>query len=375
MSGFQLTLAELSQGQRSFAFTRPSVLIGRALDCDLVLDDRAISRRHARIFLEKGCYFVEDLGSSNGTRVNGAPVRRARLHRGDALALGSRLLEFSSPQSAGGFHLRRASWALAGFGALGLAVLWYAFLGRTGADQQVRSEPLVLSATPIKRPFGYGNGVEFGLELNAPGRVLVVLHFQSKDIQADEVRVSANGAEVGALPADVLNPNFVSHELIIRPELLKSGRNKISFENTRYPAGKGTWRIWNLWVETHLLPELPPEQLEREAWLAYRRAEENLARQDVAPSNRYLAWKDFRSSWIALEAIPEMKPSLYGLAREGLEEARRELDRICSQLLLQIQRHTQVKNWRAVQESMEEVRAYFPSNDHPCPSRAERMSP
>ncbi|MEA5117193.1 MAG: FHA domain-containing protein [Propionicimonas sp.] len=46
------------------------ILIGRAQDCQLLLDDDYVSTRHARVFLGEGGYFVEDLDSTNGTFVN-----------------------------------------------------------------------------------------------------------------------------------------------------------------------------------------------------------------------------------------------------------------------------------------------------------------
>ncbi|MCB7135743.1 FHA domain-containing protein FhaB/FipA [Cellulosimicrobium marinum] len=50
--------------------TTSSILIGRAPSCTLVLDDDYSSSRHARIFPQQGGWFVEDLGSTNGTYVN-----------------------------------------------------------------------------------------------------------------------------------------------------------------------------------------------------------------------------------------------------------------------------------------------------------------
>ena len=47
-------------------------LIGRGSDCDFPLDVAAVSRRHAVFYVEKGRHYVEDLGSRNGTLVNGA---------------------------------------------------------------------------------------------------------------------------------------------------------------------------------------------------------------------------------------------------------------------------------------------------------------
>lgn len=62
--------------------------IGRRNDCDLVLEDEGVSRRHARITFEDGAYVVEDLDSANGTVVRGGRVGRHRLKDGDVLQFG-----------------------------------------------------------------------------------------------------------------------------------------------------------------------------------------------------------------------------------------------------------------------------------------------
>jgi pSer/pThr/pTyr-binding forkhead associated (FHA) protein len=64
-------------------------VIGRAVGCDIHLDDPFISRRHARVIRSEVGTAIQDLGSSNGVYVNG---RRSRgitpLHPGDVLQLG-----------------------------------------------------------------------------------------------------------------------------------------------------------------------------------------------------------------------------------------------------------------------------------------------
>jgi len=69
--------------------------IGRSSSCDLVLTDDSVSRRHAEIALRGGVCVVRDLGSCNGTYVNGRPVIRARLRRGDELMLGETVLRLT----------------------------------------------------------------------------------------------------------------------------------------------------------------------------------------------------------------------------------------------------------------------------------------
>jgi pSer/pThr/pTyr-binding forkhead associated (FHA) protein len=74
--------------------TRLSVLtIGRSLSCDLVLGDRTVSRRHAKLRTFGGQWFLEDLGSTNGTRVNGIQIRAATVVRPGA-SVGFGRLEF-----------------------------------------------------------------------------------------------------------------------------------------------------------------------------------------------------------------------------------------------------------------------------------------
>lgn len=68
--------------------------IGRVNGCDLVLDDAKVSREHARLHVERGVVEVEDLGSSNGTQVNGKKVQRRVLRAGDVLQCGASEMVF-----------------------------------------------------------------------------------------------------------------------------------------------------------------------------------------------------------------------------------------------------------------------------------------
>lgn len=67
---------------------RPRVVIGRAMEADLVFQDDTVSREHAAISFRGGCFVVEDLGSSNGTWVNGENVAVHSLRHGDRIKLG-----------------------------------------------------------------------------------------------------------------------------------------------------------------------------------------------------------------------------------------------------------------------------------------------
>jgi hypothetical protein len=68
------------------------LVLGRLSDCDVVLASDAVSRRHARLFFRDGNWVIRDLGSTNGTRVNGVRVGRCRLRPGDEVVLGDTLV-------------------------------------------------------------------------------------------------------------------------------------------------------------------------------------------------------------------------------------------------------------------------------------------
>jgi DNA-binding response OmpR family regulator len=87
------------QGGR-WPLTGETLLIGRGAECDVVVPDRQVSRHHARVRrLEQGEYELEDLGSKNGTHLNGIAVHEpSRLTDGDVIqiALAAKLLYVGS---------------------------------------------------------------------------------------------------------------------------------------------------------------------------------------------------------------------------------------------------------------------------------------
>lgn len=71
-----------------------SYLIGRGPGCEIHLPDISVSRRHARVEPEDGGFAIEDLGSTNGTHVNGRQIRRKALEAGDRIRVGRLHLEY-----------------------------------------------------------------------------------------------------------------------------------------------------------------------------------------------------------------------------------------------------------------------------------------
>lgn len=99
---------------RTAQVTADGVLIGRGETSGLILTDPSASRRHAAIRMRDGEYVIEDLGSLNGTFLNGARVTARRtLRNGDELRFGRTVVEFSQAgdgQSAGTVGPPHGSW-------------------------------------------------------------------------------------------------------------------------------------------------------------------------------------------------------------------------------------------------------------------------
>jgi Domain of unknown function (DUF4388)/Inner membrane component of T3SS, cytoplasmic domain len=83
------------------------VVVGRSSELDMVLVEEMVSRRHARIELVRGSVLVEDLGSTNGTFVNGERVERAYLNEGDRLLIGTSILKLVSVEEPLGAATKR----------------------------------------------------------------------------------------------------------------------------------------------------------------------------------------------------------------------------------------------------------------------------
>jgi len=83
-----------------FPLEREPFVAGRSSEVDLILADDAVSRKHARFYLQRGLAWVRDLGSRNGTIVNGEIVQQRCLRPGDRIAIGSSLCRVERRESA-----------------------------------------------------------------------------------------------------------------------------------------------------------------------------------------------------------------------------------------------------------------------------------
>ena len=81
----------------SFSISGSQAIIGREEGLEVILQDAEASRRHSRISWQGGQYVIEDLGSTNGTFINGVQITTPQvLNPGDSIGIGQTALVFQS---------------------------------------------------------------------------------------------------------------------------------------------------------------------------------------------------------------------------------------------------------------------------------------
>jgi hypothetical protein len=243
-------------------------------------------------------------------------------------------------------------------------------------------EPEILTGEPVEASFGVGPDVtyervdskSFDFEVKSPVQVMVVLHYQAKDISSkDEVNITVNGVELSWLPPDTLDSNERTLEVLVPANLVKRGEiNTVTFDNVKNPPETDAWKIWNLWIEVAVLPEKDEAGLIAEAEQKFKRGTLKWEQRDIGASNRWDAYKNFREAWLTLEAMPaSARPYTYQLARDRMLEAKRSLDEKCNELLLKSKSAFQFGRYDEARYELGHVKEFFPSRSHPCQARAD----
>ena len=123
-------------GDRFLPLTQNRIIIGRNEDCTVQLTDHSVSGRHCELHFDGSRWWITDLGSRNGTRVNGVPIKHRPLKPGDEIMIGSHLTYRLDCADGGAKSERlRARKRLQIFGAIAAvvalcALVWWLAMGR-----------------------------------------------------------------------------------------------------------------------------------------------------------------------------------------------------------------------------------------------------
>ena len=88
------------QEQKVYQLDKPKLIVGREPTCEIPIDNLGISRQHCQFALRGEAFIVQDLGSSNGTFVNGKKITEHFLNNDDEVVIGKYSLKFKNEQQA-----------------------------------------------------------------------------------------------------------------------------------------------------------------------------------------------------------------------------------------------------------------------------------
>ncbi|MEK7412229.1 MAG: FHA domain-containing protein [Planctomycetota bacterium] len=157
--------------QSEHTLEKDTIKVGRAMDCDLVVDNLGVSRHHCTILKEGDSWAVLDGGSNNGTYVGGTKIQKQTLKHGDRIVLGKHSLVYD----AHGFAAGGATASKKGPGAMGGEMTM--FVDQAQLAKAMQSEV---------------GGKRMALALKQGGRDVVV------PLLKDETTLGSSGADIPA---------------------------------------------------------------------------------------------------------------------------------------------------------------------------------
>ncbi len=211
---FKLIINDSTTPSREFELIRPEIIIGRDPNVDLSLPSPSVSRRHARLTRDGNGYSLEDLGSSNGTFLNGERLTgRQSLHSGDQIRLGQAItLTYEAPADLKKTVVSRSPAAPA---------------LQTQLEENINVEEM--QTAPPKLLVSIAGGSSQTYNLTRP--VLTIGRVDGNDIVIPSPIVSgqharlerANGGYQLVLMPQAKNPVFVEGQPLQGPHVLKHG--------------------------------------------------------------------------------------------------------------------------------------------------------
>lgn len=94
---YSLTITHNRNPVDEYILRQETATIGRGSENDIQLADTTVSQKHARFVVSHDSLYIEDVGSTNGTYVNGQRIKKQRLKRGDQVMIGQHKLSFDHP--------------------------------------------------------------------------------------------------------------------------------------------------------------------------------------------------------------------------------------------------------------------------------------
>ena len=199
-------------------FSGDAVTIGRGPGNDIMIDNPAISSTHARIFREKDFIVLEDLGSTNGTFVNGEKIKKAVINSRDDITVGKHRLKLSWEEGTGDFDTGSGSDSAAVIQSLDKTMVFTKGPGKAGAGKTALGGFALMDSGVAKERIPMTDRVT---TIGKSSDALIKL----KGLLAPKVAALVNRSDRGYVltSSDAKKPAIINGKKVDKPYILKNG--------------------------------------------------------------------------------------------------------------------------------------------------------
>ncbi len=396
---FSIVIVKGPSVGETYSFDQSIVSIGRtAAENDLVLNDRSITGKHARITVERGRVYLQDLKSTNGTYYNGAALQvgeKVRLEHRDEFSLGKVVLEYlelkdaetdSADQDVAADEVPTRDGKdkkVAGKGVMSLLqrksvrislivfIIFFAvLLGlKIFSEPEIIVGPPNLSKEPIFLPaphvYGYTKSVRTRphqaiFKFTAKSERIDLLYVVGGVDYDGEISIILNGTKIANAPLAMKSWSDEQVLHLPRKLLVKNDANTLVFKHTKNPPGKEKWAVKNLHIEF-----LTPRKCDTdEGRRLFSMGEELFNEKTVSDVNIYLACQYFKEA-VAFSEECRPRPEFLMKAEEQLAKAQKELESRYKDLMFAFKKSLKLKNYFKTKEVLEEILRLIPEKKDP----------
>ncbi|MDY6862868.1 MAG: FHA domain-containing protein [Thermodesulfobacteriota bacterium] len=380
---FTLEIIEPASAKNKFEFDKSEVTFGRTGPNDVIINDRKVSRQHAKIEFKGNIPLLRDLGSQNGTIVNGNKIEEKELKSGDRIKIGDTQFQFTLHGSSleGPLSLESLTGGegiIKNFpqliknpiiaGSLGIICIIILCLSLFLKKESVDKAPVKdISNIPIPLPAQdiYGN-----CKQDRTHKDKVIFTFKGKtDHKAfltytiggiekkDEVVISLNGEVIGNSPV-ASGWKEVKDIKLPWKQIDSSMDNLLVFDNTLNPPEDESWGLTEVSIKWKKLLKCNLTRAKESFGLARRKYKD----KSISYPNLYNSIKAYTDSLDYMENCSE-KPDFYKEAMEGLSMASLELEKEYQKHLFNAQKAFKLKDYETAVNEYKIIMSMIPDTN------------
>ncbi len=341
-------------------FFEQEASIGRAEGNTVLIVEPGISRNHARVYEELGAFMLEDLGSGNGSRLNGEKIEAPEVLRdGDYITLSQTTFQFSVLNAIKGEitaetrlgeidgidktsesqtpplvkrllgTLLRKIICVSALLLLVGGVAYKLLAKQTIAIFDQSDVPMAYSDSDafFNAVFGYGK-----YDRSHKDRAIVTFEYLGGRAtlqygawgvdKVGEVKIMLNGETISQVPLTMSRWIYGLKVMLPRSKLKKGKRHELVFDNVRNPPNSDPWSVCYVQVIQEAIPQPNPKEARHRFELAKKAWED----REIEAGNAYTALVGFKKARDLLEGLAE-KPELYQETVDYITKTDKELTR------------------------------------------------